>query len=376
MKWLGGILLLLVTVNGQLSDNQTGEALSGLLAEKVAERQNFNLGGDDSCFTPDNEPGRCGPLTDCPVYLPLARQLQQQDIINFFTSRICRLLFRTVHVCCPTNPNPLMPGGSIQISPRPTTSININDCGIPSGDRVIGGTEVEYPGKWPWLAALGIRRFGRFIPTCGGTLITSRHVLSAAHCFKDKQQSPNIVRLGEHSLSKTDEGANPQDFSIVEQRNNGYNSKTQENDIIILVLDREVQFSSLVVPACLPYNEVNNEFEGQSLTVVGWGTTSTSPRTDVPMEADVSIVPRSQCVTAYLNTQDRPVVDERQLCAGEGTRDSCSGDSGGPLNHRGPGGRYTVAGIVSFGVGCARAEFPGVYTRVSSFLDWIEKNVQ
>nr|XP_053648398.1 venom protease-like [Cherax quadricarinatus] len=251
-------------------------------------------------------------------------------------------------------------------------------CGIPTGDRVVGGLEVAYPGRWPWLAAVGFKRSSEFFTSCGGSLITRRHVLTAAHCFKpNTQNNPRNVRLGEFSLTRSDDGAAPQDFLISGRRGLPYNDITKENDLLILVLDHDAQLGGLVSPVCLPFNERNNNLEGARLTVVGWGRTTEKGRgSDVPMEADVPLVPSNVCRAAFQRVQNRPMVDHRNLCAGLGNRDSCSGDSGGPLNYRGQDGRYYLVGVVSFGVGCARAAFPGVYTRVTTFLDWIITNVQ
>ncbi|XP_045128339.1 venom protease-like [Portunus trituberculatus] len=261
------------------------------------------------------------------------------------------------------------------------SSIIPSECGKSMFDsRVVGGTVTE-PGEWPWLAALGRMSRGRFSNLCGGSLFTVRHVLSAEHCFISLFV-PNIVRLGEYDVTRFDEVPGTQDFGILERHNKQYKSQTYENDIVIIVLDRDVVFTDYIRPVCLPFNERGNNFANEKLIIVGWGKTDyeTSSYTDVPFDAIVPVVDREQCAQSYKragNRRVKPVVDERHLCAGNGTKDSCSGDSGGPLHHVSLNdGRFYIVGIVSFGFECASADYPGVYTRVTTFLDWIMEVVQ
>ncbi|KAG0725097.1 CLIP domain-containing serine protease 2 [Chionoecetes opilio] len=259
------------------------------------------------------------------------------------------------------------------------SSIIPSQCGTPIlGNRVIGGTLTE-PGEWPWLAALGLKRASRFVSRCGGTLFTARHVLSAQHCFN----GPVIldtVRLGEYDLKRLDDVPHTQDFGIAQRFSHDYDPATYENDIVILVLDREVVFTDYIQPVCLPFDQLDNEYADDYLMVVGWGKTDfkTENYPDVPLEASVPVVSRTRCAQSYSRFAGRqkPVIDARQLCAGNGTTDSCGGDSGGPLHYLNlDDGRYYLVGIVSFGYQCANSDYPGVYTRVASFLTWIVEKI-
>lgn len=115
---------------------------------------------------------------------------------------------------------------------------------------------------------------------CGGTLISTKHVLTAAHCTKDSRQRPFAshqftVRLGDVDLKRDDEPSNPVTYKVKEiKAHNSFSRVGYYNDIAILVLDRPVRKSRYVIPVCLPSGELRNEnFAGRRTTVVGWGTT-------------------------------------------------------------------------------------------------------
>ncbi|CAL4093248.1 unnamed protein product [Meganyctiphanes norvegica] len=255
------------------------------------------------------------------------------------------------------------------------------ECGDSFGDRVTIGTEVPV-GRYPWLAVIGrIDPFeeGFFNAECGGTLITNRHVLSAAHCFA-KTFKPNLVRLGEHNVTSNDDGA--QDFTISRIILDEYSFTTKQNDVALITLDRDVTFNPRIQPICLPFRSDlrHNKFVGNLMTVAGWGRTEDpdSRGSDVPLEAQVQVVTLDRCQEAYGSiTLPSPIV-ESQLCAGTGGADTCGGDSGGPLHYLDlQEERYYLAGITSFGKTgkCGSAEFPGVYSRVGSYLEWLEFNI-
>ncbi|KAK7082524.1 hypothetical protein SK128_012282 [Halocaridina rubra] len=402
MKVLGVTLLLFSATCAQVifpGENTSSDAAESDIDEQlnaglnITNRQNFFFPSPitfaANCRTPAGERGICGSLSQCPSFIPFLNQLTNPSVTLFFRQRICRLLFRTVHICCPIGPA-ILPstGGSLpppppsQPQPVPTSPSTMipseAECGLPGGVRVTGGFEVQ-PGFWPWLAALGLRSRGnQFFVNCGGTLITRRHVLTAAHCFGGDDE-PNIVRLGEHHIDNDFAGERPEEFRIARHVSHNYNPRTNENDLALITLDRDVTFNDFIRPACLPFSFRSEEFLGESLTVVGWGRTAFENRvtSKVPMQANVPVVERNRCISSYRNLRTRPTIDQRQICAGVGGQDSCNGDSGGPLNYLDlDSSRYYVVGVVSFGVQCARADFPGVYTRVSSFIPWIQQNLQ
>ena len=150
------------------------------------------------------------------------------------------------------------------------------------------------------------------------------------------------------------------------------------SDIAIIELEEEVTISDRVRPICLPPKDsfINPSIEGTTCVAAGWGSIS-SKKTILPdklHDVDIELIERNTClkIPGYTNQ-----ISEKMVCGGhlEGGKDSCQGDSGGPLmcQLKGPGSPWIIYGITSWGVGCARAYTPGVYVKVSVFIDWIHE---
>lgn len=228
-------------------------------------------------------------------------------------------------------------------------------------DRIVGGRESSM-GAWPWVVA--IIRDGDF--KCGGSLLDSNWILTAGHCFHMLEKSHFEIQLGMLRRSS---------FSPLEQTRSvlsvyvhpKYNPLTLENDITLLRVQEPFQLNQWTAPACLPslgYYPRNDTL----CTVVGWGNVQENgPESDSLREVAIPIKP---CKSDSLQVDPNKV-----LCAGfpEGKKDSCQGDSGGPLVCPDPStsGRWLLAGIVSFGLGCARPEELGAYTNVAYYTSWI-----
>merc|ERR1719477_1645 len=248
------------------------------------------------------------------------------------------------------NTNTTNSGGETTAAPGTTTtttaapSSSTCQCGIPNrSNRIVGGVETEV-NEYPWQVAL-VSPNGRS-PFCGGTLISDRHVMTAAHCTVGQAASPSGLRvlLGEH---KTDDAT--QTKVEVQAINDDplYDTSNFRNDFSILTLKEPVTFSTAVRPICLP-SDTSKTYAGQKATVSGWGTLSSGGnQPTVLMEVDVTVTTNTFCSGVYGSG-----ISDINICAMDAGKDSCQGDSGGPLFIQ-ENGRYSLIGVVSYGYGCA-----------------------
>ncbi|XP_043509721.1 clotting factor B-like isoform X1 [Frieseomelitta varia] len=254
------------------------------------------------------------------------------------------------------------------------------ECGVRNSGkyRVVGGEEA-LPGRWPWMAAIFLHGSKRTEFWCGGSLIGSRYILTAAHCTRDHRQRPFAarqftVRLGDIDLERNDEPSAPETYAVKHIHAHPKFSRVGfYNDIAILELTRTVRKSPYVIPICLPQLHYRKErFAGARPTVVGWGTTYYGGKeSTVQRQAVLPVWRNEDCNAAYFQP-----ITSNFLCAGysQGGKDACQGDSGGPLMLRADG-RWIQIGIVSFGNKCGEPGYPGVYTRVTEYVDWIKSNL-
>jgi len=310
------------------------------------------------------------------------------------------------------------------------------DCGLnPNGtvSRVLGGVDTK-PGMFPFTALLGYpirqrkynqrkREFEVINSTrykCGGTLINHWYVLTAGHCQGSSKQSQiSVVRLGEWEVARdkdcTTDGfcLNPvQDFEITPELvtvHPGYKKEVYNvvNDIALVKLPRPAVLNSGVQIVCLPLNpaetarqlnipDMRDGLTGTLPVVVGWGYTEYDPwaaaqqgdfktanvASKVQQRLGVPVLSSASCQEKF----SKFVPEESQICAGaEQGKDSCKGDSGGPLYlaRVGQNGHPTIdgseplylIGIVSFGSRTCGSGKPGVYTRVADFIPWIRQSI-
>ncbi|MFT7585207.1 MAG: hypothetical protein ACI9EW_001630 [Cellvibrionaceae bacterium] len=230
--------------------------------------------------------------------------------------------------------------------------------------RIVGGTVAD-DNEYPWQAALVSS--GQF---CGGSLIATDWVLSAAHCFYNQSGSQVTfpsnfdIFLGVNDLS---DGVRRDVAQVVIHPN--YDPGTQENDIALIRLVSAATLSCEVNTIRHAAPADNAKFAaGQTATVTGWGTlTSGGQSPNNLREVSLPIITNAVCSESYGN------IPSSMLCAGlaAGGKDSCQGDSGGPLVVA-DGNDFIQAGVVSWGIGCAEAGNYGVYTRVSHYKSWID----
>lgn len=232
--------------------------------------------------------------------------------------------------------------------------------------RIIGGVDAE-PGAWPWAVALIHSSIsnnfqGQF---CGGTLISSDWVVTAAHCTDGKSPADIDVLAGVTDLNN-DVGERVAVKRIIQHPD--FNSRNLVNDLSLLQLREPVS------PMPVPTDIGPESHLGELATIIGWGDTDPTFRDDFPFilqQTEVPIISNSLCQSIY-----GPSITEGSLCAGyaQGGKDTCQGDSGGPLVLPTDTG-WELAGITSFGNGCAQPGFYGVYTRVAWYEGYIDDAV-
>ncbi|RNA20810.1 serine protease 27-like [Brachionus plicatilis] len=257
-------------------------------------------------------------------------------------------------------------------APRNSDIINPTECGrrideIKGRDlnKIVGG-QVTDPEDWGWQTALEYD--GIFF--CGGSLINSQWVLTAAHCFDIigiQNLSSFVLRFGLHDKE------NPESHSTTRNVNKiiihpNYNNVNLDNDIALINLNTPLNYTDQILPICIP--DQSQIFAGESSLATGWGSQVYSGYpTRYLLEVELPILSDSRCKEKYprVNTQIA-------LCAGEEgqNKDTCQGDSGGPLVVK-YNIKWFLAGITSWGDGCGDG---GVYVRTSYYTNWILENIR
>ncbi|NWI61709.1 ACRO protein, partial [Calyptomena viridis] len=240
-----------------------------------------------------------------------------------------------------------------------------------SDTRVVGGTDAK-PGAWPWLVSIKHPRIPHTRHLCGGSLISSQWVLTAAHCFEVVRNISTLyLVIGATQLTKPGPGAQLRRIKQL-RVHKGYNKDDKSNDIALIKLDRPAQCNPYVQVGCVP-DPMLRVSELKNCYVAGWGATAARAQksSDVLQEASVHLIDLQLCNSSRWYAGK---IHTYNLCAGyaEGKIDTCQGDSGGPLmcrdNHA---DFFWLVGVTSWGRGCARRNRPGVYTSTQDFYDWI-----
>uniref|UniRef100_A0A8C2VYF1 Serine protease 52-like n=1 Tax=Chinchilla lanigera TaxID=34839 RepID=A0A8C2VYF1_CHILA len=226
---------------------------------------------------------------------------------------------------------------------------------------ILGGKPASIT-EFPWQ--VGILDKGKYI--CGGSILNEWWILSASHCFERTNQSNLVIIHGTEDLEANYMDSVEVDKLIIHPE---YDSGIYDNDIALLLLKSPLTWDSTTVPICL--TEVTSEKAWTTCWVTGWGITSLNLRRVSKLQkVDLDLVEWEKCYDIF------SIVTMNMLCAGSSKdgKDTCQGDSGGPLVCLKKGKKkssWYQLGIVSWGVSCGRKEYPGLYTKVSNYLLWI-----
>ncbi|KAF6207920.1 hypothetical protein GE061_016369 [Apolygus lucorum] len=338
----------------------------------------LNLDEGDVCLVKNEGNWTCVPIDSC-----RHANLRKTEIMT------CKLRGRLPVVCCPPKTTRSdksesaclryragrrCPEKATTAKPKPKSGDEDLDLLIP---LVIGGN-ASAPKSHPETVLLGTGPENDAYWVCGGSLISEKWVLSAAHCNSDRDPL-RWVRLGDLDYTLETEDAKPIQRRIVRMvPHPQFKLPKIYHDVLLIEMNQTVVFNDYVAPICL---HRTFEIPSPKATVVGWGRTGYADDVSSYLqEADISLVDHDECFRLFGTDAGVPrgIDKMAQICAGEsdGSKDSCKGDSGSPLLVPEPGSCVDrLVGIVSTGKQCGLTNSPGVYTRVSTYVPWIESIV-
>lgn len=353
---------------------------------------------DLPCTTPSGEQAKCTKFASCQPLVTLIRSFPgalPDAVKTYLRDSACQGVDKYSVCCGQTAPDFSTPAPPVDLD----AVLDAKRCGIlASEEKIFGGTEAAID-QYPWLTLMEYRAPNQQIKLlCGAVLIGPKYVLTAGHCVKGEiltLGTPVSVRLGEHDI--TNEGRDCQvppgggeDCNdgaqsiaieeIVAHPNYNPSSSLKRDDIALVRLRTTAPYTDFIRHICMPTIDVslNLQSGGLNFSVAGWGSTETN-RVGSKLKLFV-VVPfktLQECQAKYVGRLAIRLWD-KQMCAGGVTgKDSCRGDSGGPLMFNNAKNRYEVIGIVSFGpTPCGMAGVPGVYSKVTEYMDWMRSVIR
>ncbi|XP_013118286.1 serine protease 7 [Stomoxys calcitrans] len=333
-----------------------------------------------SCNNPNGKSGTCMSIYDCEVLLNSLKNLNRSPQQTSFIQQSQCGYSSAPLVCCTTD----IDFEKNDLLPVP------NKCGHQSlGKKIYNGNDTVLD-EYPWMVLLEYRnKKGEKVLNCGGSLINTRYVITAAHCVKGEIEQAvgplTRIRLGEYNINEeidciradcNDKVVEVGFDEVLPHPQYDVRNANNYHDIALIRLDQDVQYSDFIRPICLPLPETRTAITpGELLIVAGWGRTLEARQSSVKKQLAIPVTANDVCAKKYATK--KVTLINSQLCAGgEFSKDSCDGDSGGPLMRESFMKRWYLEGVVSFGNRCGLEGWPGVYTRVSDYIDWIQQNVR
>ncbi|TMW50772.1 hypothetical protein DOY81_004160 [Sarcophaga bullata] len=328
-----------------------------LLATLCATTESLAIAANDKdgedCKTPDNWEGECVDLYDCPALLALTeKQSKSANGKTFLEKSICGKVDLATYVCCRSEAtSDLLP--------------DTRHCGQSFHNRIYGGSSTHF-NEYPWTAVIGFK--------------TIKLMLMRRLGEWDITTDPDC----EMSKNGQTYCADPYlDFGIEEfilHPNFTFEEFAPIHDIALIRLDRYVNFTEFIRPVCLPIQSRlrYKTYVGSQMVAIGWGSTETSDYSTIKQRVYLQGVNLAVCSKQYNRTRIR-ILDTHLCAGGVGGADICNGDSGGQLVYQQSvdfRDVYVLVGISSFGFKpCGRNGWPGVFTRVGPYMDWIQDNL-
>ncbi|XP_056297903.1 transmembrane protease serine 4a isoform X2 [Pseudoliparis swirei] len=246
-------------------------------------------------------------------------------------------------------------------------TLSCSDCGqVGTPGRIVGGTDA-FIEDWPWQVSL--QQGGHH--TCGGSLVSPRWVVTAAHCFTGSKKELSRWRVLSGRTHIGTLGGSYVDRIIL---NGDYDPARNDYDIALMRLSSPITVGEVRKPVCLPPKAFGLPASA-SMAVTGWGYLEEDGNVSPSLQkAFIPLIDQAKCSSPAVYGR---AVTQRMMCAGlmEGGVDACQVDSGGPLVYL-TASRWHLVGVVSWGVGCARKGRPGVYCNVEEMLNWIHTVVE
>ncbi|CAK1589512.1 unnamed protein product [Parnassius mnemosyne] len=358
--------------------------------------------GHPKCRMPNGYSGECRYLDNCKPLLDVNdKKIKTEEELLYLRESSCGTSSNFKYkVCCPLQSEwskaldlkPVLFPEIIKYMSEPgdngsdnnlhlASSLNLESekCGVHSlTPNMIHGIQAK---QYPWLVLLQYEN-GSIL--CGGSLISRRYVLTAGHCVETLNGPPTFTRLSEYNtttytvdVAPTESGYEYIKNIIIpiewSKRHPEFNWNTYQNDIGLVKLAHNVQYSDYIRPICLPRTDYLQQISaGTHLLSAGWGSNDVNYN-DVKKDAVLPYVPMKICRHS-LSTM---TLTNKQICAGgEPSQQTCVGDYGGPLMFQ-TDDYYIAVGVLSYRLGgCGVENLPGVYTNVYEYLDWINSMME